>query len=887
MTSPAPIVPPDSHRKEKSEKENHEIKTLRQLDSHRKEKTEKKNPEIKTLWQLFQALAKEQGNMPPVQPVPRTGSAPFSFAQERLYELHRFETEGLVYNVSFVRRLRGTVHVPALEQGINEIIRRHEVLRTVLPSQEVMSDWERKLPVTDCRSFPEPEAEAQRIIKLEVRKPFDLQQGPFLRAGLFQLDNEDYVLLLLMHQICSDDQSKGLIMQELSTLYNAFAAGKPSPLPELPVQYMDFAHWQRQYFQGEVIDWLDRLSGRLPKLKLSNSRHNKAVLQPFEVAPKTFTALKALNKSNDVTLSMTLLAAFHTLLFSCTEQKDMLVFSSFGGRNRAEVRRLVGLFANILLLRTDMSGSPSFLQLLGRIRETMFGALLHQDMPFDKLVEMLHSETGQAPSFQVLFVLQNTSRQELRFSNVQTEQFEADSGEISQFDLVLYCKESPQGLTGLIQYREGLCEAAPYLAEVFQELLTEITAAPERRITDFPCLAQLPQDDKTDEDSPVLPETPLEAELVTIWQDILQKDTVGTNGNFFELGGNSLLAVTMFAEIEKCLGRKLPVTTLLDAPTVKQLAEVLEHDDEQCSLPSSMVPIYPRSSRPPFFYVPAGGRTALSAMQYAHHLGTDQPVYALQPLGFEKEETPHKRVEEMAAYHLQDILKVQPAGPYYIGGTCFGTRVAFELAQQLQKRGHTVALLALLDPGPPCHNSICLENMETSEKVLHHLRRTLYHCKHDPVNASAKIGYYFRKLHQHFKQGDLPASLRNKLLKRGKDDDSDHNSEETSVKLARAQNVLNAHLTALKHYMPQIYPGKITLLRSSEYHARDREGYWIRQWSEFAAGGFECRVIQGTHWDLYFQDHKFQELIETLRDCLHEAQNEEVSVNSKTEQAII
>lgn len=879
MTASAPVVQSDVPRKE--------------------EKNEKKNQErVATLWNLFQIIAQEHGKMPQVQPVSRTASMPLSFAQERFSMLHQLETENLVYNISVIRHLHGELNVTALERGVNEIVRRHEVLRTVLPDQQILPAPNRELPMIDCREFPEPESEALRHIRKEQRKPFNLFREPLLRACLLQLSGQEYIFLVVVHQICWDDQSEGVFMHELSRLYSAFTADEPSPLPDLRVQYTDFAHWQRQWYQGEILKkhasyWIEQLRGRLPRMNLSAHRKSRTIIQPFEIAAPVVGKLKKYGRSEDVTLFMTLLAAFQTLLFRCTNQEDMLLFSSFGGRNRIEVKRLIGLFANVLLLRTDMSNAPSFPELLRRVRKMMFGAIEHQDMPFDRLLEMLYEETGQTPAFQVLFVLQNTAMPDLKLPGIRTESFKADTEETNQFDLILYCKETAQGLTGWMRYREGLCEAASYMVDIFQELLTEIADNPERMLPDFPSLKQLPSPlPQTDSESNETeknpekyqaPDNALELQLLNIWEEILQKNSVGTEENFFDLGGNSLLAVTMFTEVEKKLGRKLPVTTLLDAPTVKQLSGVLRR--EGCSPPqTSLVPIHPRSSRSPFFYVPAGGRTALSAMQYAHHLGTDQPVYALQPLGFEKEETPHKRVEDMAAYHLQEILEVQPDGPYYIGGTCFGTRVAFELAQQLQKRGHTVALLALLDPGPPCHNSICLENMETSEKVLHHLRRTLYQCKHDPVNASAKVGYYFRKLLQHFKQGDVPASLMKKLLKRGREDDS---SEETSVKLERAQNVLNAHLTALKHYMPRMYPGKITLLRSSEYHARDREGYWIKQWSEFASGGFECRVIQGTHWDLYFQEHKFQELIKTLRDCLHEAQADHVSsVNSKTEKVL-
>ncbi|OAD20704.1 amino acid adenylation domain-containing protein [Candidatus Thiomargarita nelsonii] len=417
------------------------------------------------LWRSVRSVVNSQRQAPPLQPVPRTGPLPLSFAQERLWLLHQLEPENPIYNKSIIQRLKGPLNVAALEQSLNEILRRHEVLRTTLPSQRLTPAQTWHLSVTDCRPFFEPETEARRRISEEIQKPFDLTRGPLLRTHLLRLDTEDYVLVLITHQICFDDQSRGILIQELMALYEAFSTGKPSPLPELPVQYADFAHWQRQWFKGEVLEkqlayWREQLSVRVPRLNLSANRRGRAASQTLEIPTHLYKSLRALSQGEGVTLFVTLLAAFQTLLFRYTKQDDILVFSSTGGRNRAEIKGLLGLFANLLALRTDLSGNPPFRELLSRVREVALGAYSHQDLPFDKLVEMLHSVPGHAPLFQVLFVLQNASVPSLSFSGLRVEPFRVDEDGTSQFDLVWYFKETAEGLTAWLRYKTELFEAA-------------------------------------------------------------------------------------------------------------------------------------------------------------------------------------------------------------------------------------------------------------------------------------------------------------------------------------------------------------------------------------------------------------------------------------------
>ncbi len=799
--------------------------------------------------------------------MPRTGPPPLSFAQERIHLLQQLEPENTAYNKSLIRRLKGPLNLATLEQTLQEILRRHEVLRTTLPAQEVLPVPPERIAVTDCRPFPDPAAEARRLIGEEIRRPFDLGTGPLLRTRLFRLDREDHVLFLGTHQVCCDDQSTGILLQELTTLYAAFAQGQPSPLPEPPVQYADYACWQRDRLQGEVLEeqlafWREQLRPPVPRLNLSTSRHSRAISRSLDIPARLHDALRTLSRQEGTTLFMTLLAAFQTLLFRCTmQEEDILVFSSVGGRNRTEIRGLIGLFTNVLALRTNLSANPPFRELLGRVRETALGAFSHQDLPFEQLLDLLHSGAGQAPPLQVLFVLQNASMPELELPGVQVEPFRVDTEGTSQFDMVWYFKETDAGLSAWLRYRTELSGLATVMAENMQTLLEGIVADPDQRLTDLPCLSEeerqglpvfinqdqaVPDADRPSTETYVAPRNPQEQQLASIWEEVLKTAPVGIHDNFFDLGGTSIAALTLLRRIQERFGSDLSLATLFQAQTVAQQAEIVRKRGRA----SALVPLQPRGSKPPFFYVPPAGSTALGGAKFAQYFGTDQPFYGLQPLGFEKGETPHNRVEDMAAYYIQAIRELQPEGPYYLGGTCFGAHVAFGMGQQLHKQGDTVELLALFDPGLPHRTHTAAPRRNAATKIVHYISRSFFHLRQGQFLRIALNFFVYRR-------GSLFKRIVCLL----------------DTEKRRIETVWTAHYAAQMEYMPHAYPGKTVLFRSSQYHDMEQkgEGVWARRWSEFAAGEFHCHVIQGTHREV-LAGPQFQELAGHLKACLERAQ---------------
>src|SRR5215213_6054812 len=434
-----------------------------------------------------------------LEKIGRTRTAPTSFAQERLWFIDRLDPGSAVSNVFAPWRLGGALDEAALERSLSEIVRRHEALRTVFaevdgsPVQVVAPFGAFALPVEELSALSEADREAavRRRAGEEASRPFDLSAGPLFRAALLRLGGEDHVLLLSMHHVVSDGWSMGVLLRELSSLYEAYREGRESPLAELPVQYADYAVWQREQLAGEVLDrqlayWKERLAGA-PELLEVPTDHPRPPVQtyrgasvPVELSPELLERLQALGRSEGATLYMTLLGAFQVLLSKYAGSDDVVVGSPIAGRTRGEVEGLIGFFVNTLVLRTDLSGDPSFRETLRRVREATLGAYEHQEVPFEKLVAELQPERSlsHSPLFQVMFTLQNVgggggALPGLSVSGVGAELASA------KFDLSLALSATPQGLRGGLTYSTDLFERGTieqmlgHLARVLEQVAAD------------------------------------------------------------------------------------------------------------------------------------------------------------------------------------------------------------------------------------------------------------------------------------------------------------------------------------------------------------------------------------------------------------------------------
>ena len=446
-----------------------------------------------------------------IRRISRPLRCPASLSQERLWFIEQLSPSA-AYNSGHTIRLIGTLNLAALEQSLNEIVRRHEALRTIFaavdgqPFQIVTPPSNSSLLTIDLRGITgaaEREAEAERIVIEEAERLFDLAKGPLFRAKLVRVSGEDHVLALVMHHVVTDGWSWEVFFRELETLYEAFCKGKPLPLTDIPIQYIDFAVWQRQLLQGGILGaqlsyWKEQLSSA-PVLELPTDRPRSVVQisrgdRQSLVLPKNLSdGIKALSHKEGATLFMTLLAAFQTLLYRYTGQSDVVVGSPTAGRTPSQVEGLIGFFVNTLVLRTDLSGNPTFKELLARVRKVALGAYEHQDLPFEKLVEELNPRRSltRTPLFQVMFAFQNVPTQAPALSGLTVRRIEINN-KIAKFDLSLYIWEETNGLRVSVEYKTDLFDAATIgrMLGHFQILLEGIGENPEQRIADLPILTE-------------------------------------------------------------------------------------------------------------------------------------------------------------------------------------------------------------------------------------------------------------------------------------------------------------------------------------------------------------------------------------------------------------
>ena len=505
--------------------------------------------------ELVAFLLEEEGiKLAPAERITRRtvgDRAPLSFAQQRLWFLNEFAGGSSAYNISLALLVHGRLDAVVFERALNEIVRRHEVLRTTFTSAAGMAEQiihpslHLDVPLIDLGSLSEQErlVEVEKMARKEAEDPFDLRTGPLIRVKLVFFNEHEHVMLLTLHHITSDAWSVTRFFRELRTNYKAFLNGKPSAYPELPIQYADFAIWQRNWLQGDVLEkqlefWRTYLAGAPSLLEMPTDRPRAPVqtfagkVESLQVSTRNLEALKALSQREGVTLFMTLLAAFKVLLHRYTAQTDIVVGTPVAGRNRSETDQLIGFFVNTLAVRTDLSGDPTFTEVLKRVREVCLNAFAHQDLPFEKLVDELQPERNlsHTPIFQVAFSLQhevggakvelpvegNNGAGALEEGDFTLDLMEVENG-TAKFDLSLFMSDSTEGgLCGTFEYNTDLFDASSIhrLVLHFLALLESVVVLPDLPISRLPILSeseikqQLVEWNETERDYPqrLLPE---------------------------------------------------------------------------------------------------------------------------------------------------------------------------------------------------------------------------------------------------------------------------------------------------------------------------------------------------------------------------------------------
>lgn len=762
-----------------------------------------------------------------IVPVERHGDPCLSHGQERLWRLREVHRESPVHHVGAAFRVSGTLDVPALRRALAAIQRRHEILRTRFPSidgvpvQRIDPPGQPEVATTDLRGEPESRREQALIDEAaaEIERPFDLAAGPLWRCRIVRLAETGHALVFTMHHLVFDGASQDLFFHELGHLY---AAGSPAGLPALPVQYADFAAWQRRRIEGdpgrgERAYWSRRLQG-VAELRLPTD-HPRPANPSRRGASVSFTLPRSLSarladtgRREDTSLFTVLLAAFAALLNRSTGQTDIAVCSPVAGRNRVEIENLVGYFNNLVVLRADLSGDPALREVLTGVRRAALEAHDHQEFPFQELADV--EGLARTRLTRALFAFRNEPGGGPDLRGLETTPLGVRRPG-ADFDLAVHLERRGGALFGVLDYDADRFEpaTASRIARDFRSVLERLAADPAARLSALPCFgvplpeiaAALDRHPQIDEAAVVygadahgrerlvahvvpnqhdlpaprdlrrylherlpdhavprafvpvaalprsgdgsideaalaarrapsgaadrrMPRTPLEERLAAAWARVLWLDReVGIDDDFFDLGGHSLLAATLICELEKVLERTLPLRAIRHLGSVADLVRILDAEGAAPDAGGT-----PRSGLPPdirrgLLAHVSGWRGARAAphhlmvglnahgraqplfwclqgyhelRQLARYLGPDQPTWGMRS-GHRVMEKTQVNIDALAAHYVDEILAVQPRGPFLVGGNCQAAKIAFQAAVALRERGHEITLLALQEKFVP------------------------------------------------------------------------------------------------------------------------------------------------------------------------------------------
>ena len=813
---------------------------------------------------------------------------PHWFVQQTRWLEDPSNSDSAIYNYPLLFRIRGPLDEGALKQSLHEIVRRQGVLRSLFQMRDgelvqiVVSPQKQSLRIIDLSKLPETAREArfQQLALEEAARPFNLALGPLLRGALLRLGVDDHILQLTTHHIVYDDWSTGILSRELSELYQAFAAGTESPLHDLSFQYGDYVRWLQEQLRENALRsrlsyWKEQLVGatgfehlatdfaRRARSATANRGSREGIVLSVDLA----NSLKELSRQERVSLFMVLLAGFQALLHRRSNDQEIGVASCAANRPLAEVEGVIGRFGNDMLLRTSLSGNPTFRELLTRVREVGLNAYSDQSLPFGQVLKEVTNRTDPdaSPPFQVMFILQNAPRENRDIPGLSIKWLPLYTG-TAKYDLNVWLKIEP-ALEVILEYRTDLFRAATMkqLLEDYDTVLRTMVKDPGARVSNLlisskprPAPAQrVPTGAKETaaaKDS-VAPSDDVQSRLVELWQAAFGMQ-IGVDQNFFELGGDSLLAARLFIQIEKAFQMELPLAVLLEAPTIRQLAGIISAPTV-CLSRSSLVAVQPSGTKPHLFCVHGHTGEIFYCRNLSLSLGADQPIFGLRSQGLGGE-APFLTVEEMATHYLREIRTVQREGPYFLVGYCFGGMIAYEMGRLLKAQGEEVALLVMFNtPAPGSLKWWPLRPDYLVTRITRELRnlRTLKTREKLVFLPSKAIGL------AQLAFGSFKAALWRALAK-------------SSVGLAEREaqgllSIADINLLAAKAYDPGAYPGRIIFFLTKDDATSLNATDPARGWMALAEDGIEVYVFDAGTPSL--RQVPNIELAEKLKSCLTQA----------------
>ena len=844
---------------------------------------------------------------------------PLWLAQQNRWVEDPKNSDSAAYNYPLLLRIRGPLNREALRSSLDEVVQRHATLRSVFElrhtvlTQIVLPEHACPFEIVDLTSLEEWERETkvQEVVDREIRRPFCFADEIPIRATLFCLSSDGYELLIVTHHLVYDDWSNGVLVRDLSAIYTAFVAGQASSLPDLPVQYGDFVRWSRrraaaQELAPQFAFWKEQLGDGAtfhhlpvdfgspdvlpPPAARANGRRGIKLLQQRPelkrgaqekaiINEPLTRALADWSRSQYASLFMVLMAGFQCLLHRYSGDKDIAVGTCVANRPQVELENLIGRFGNHLIIRTDMTGNPSFQEVAERVRESALAAYGAQEVPFGEVLQTIRGTAGARCDrvVQAMFVFQNAPKGAWDIPALDVRWTPVPQA-TTKYDLTVWLRKAV-GIEITLEYNADLFRASTIqrvLAD-YRGILETMVAHPSQQIDQRNANARKPhQEPAVSSAGRITPKSPVEPGgfspqrdrrrpgrngnpirqgfarakapdeiedgIARIWSELLNASGASHESpsripvsaefvarNYFELGGDSLSAAQMLAQIEKRFGVRIPLALLLQEPTIERLAQIVHEQGSSISW-QALVPIRTQGTRVPLFLFHGAGGNVLMYRDLARHLRADQLLYGLQCQGLDEQSPLLTSIEDMAAAYLREIRLVQNAGPYFLGGYCMGGTIAYEVAQQLHAMGEEVALLAMMDT--PNWAALPKESVRAQlffefEKIAMRSRRFLQR----DIRANLKC----------FQGRVETPSAASQSAGAKSNDPREKNGVKGQDELDFLRRLWDVNEHAALAYEPRTYAGRIVQFRPAWQYARYRKAE--QSWADLAQGGIDVHEL--------------------------------------------
>jgi non-ribosomal peptide synthetase component F/thioesterase domain-containing protein len=782
---------------------------------------------------------------------------PASVVQERFWLLGKLDPTSPKFHMRATVRLTGSLSPYLLERSFQSLFERHEVLRTNFVEQDgrvvqVISPARSvSLPVVQLPDLPEADRDEslKELLLAEARQPFDLERGSLLRARLFRLKPDEFVLLVTTHHIIADGWSQRVVQDELWSVYEALVDDRAPKLAPLPIQFADFSAWQSDWLRspaaGEQLDyWLKRLHGPIKAVEFPTDRPaamrmtSNGAIDSLVVPENLVDSLKRLSRSEGVTMFTVTLACFAILIHRCSSQPDMVIGSPMANR-RVETEPLIGPFSGPIPFRFDLSGNPTLRDILKQVSRTTLEAFDRADLPFEALLEHLRVQSvkGRSVFFQFYFMYQTAFLQARSLPGLTIAPMPSFSVG-TPFELQLSMIEWPNELRVSFEYNADLFDGKSIrvLLAYYETILRTMVSSPDRNVADIqaPGIWEGFRGPSRAEEKALVqyvpPRTADEIKLAELWKNILKVPKVGLYDNFFDLGGHSLLAAQLVARLKAEFGVTIDLSLLIVAPTVELLAGKLRQSPQESRRPH-VVAVREGTDRLPLFCIHAGGGHLIDYRDMIDALPRDVPVYGLR--ASEDDPVPES-VEKLAAKYLCEIRDVQPQGPYQICGLSFGGLLAFEISRQLVEAGEQVGLVALFDTGNWAHyRNLPAEKAAQFRRVymrdrLKKYGRNLVHARFQDLGADARLFVTSKSSAVAWKIGQKIFRVFNLTMPR----------------FTRSNIVMFSAVG--QSYVPKSYPGRLLLFRADGRSAEYGDDLTLG-WTDLARDGVVVHQVPGSH----------------------------------------